>query len=40
MAWLLTDENMATAIVIAGFCLFSFVMFGIDRVRGATGPTG
>jgi hypothetical protein len=23
MDWLFTDENMATAFVIAGFCLFS-----------------
>jgi hypothetical protein len=26
MDWLFTDENVATAVVVAGFCLFSITM--------------
>ncbi len=31
MDWLFTDENLATAIVIAGCCLFSLTMCLIAR---------
>jgi hypothetical protein len=31
MDWLLTDENMATAVVIAGFCLFSITLCLLAR---------
>jgi hypothetical protein len=31
MDWLMTDENLATAIVLAGFCLFSLVMCRLAR---------
>ena len=31
MDWLFTDENMATAIVIAGFYLFSFASYMTAR---------
>lgn len=31
MDWLLTDENMATAIVIVGFCLFVVVLILLAR---------
>jgi hypothetical protein len=31
MDWLLTEENLATALVVAGFCLFSYVMCLLAR---------
>jgi hypothetical protein len=31
MDWLLTDENVATAIVIAGFGLFTLAMYLLAR---------
>jgi hypothetical protein len=31
MDWLLNDENLATAIVIAGFGLFTLVMYLVAR---------
>jgi hypothetical protein len=31
MDWLLTDENLATAVVIVGFCLFVIVLVLLAR---------
>jgi hypothetical protein len=31
MDWLFTDENVATAVVIVGFCLFVIVLMMVAR---------
>jgi hypothetical protein len=38
MNWLLTDENMATLMVIAGFCLFKIVWHLLSREEHPYSP--